>query len=460
MTISWPPVADDVIADAFDRALVTPGIVHFGTGRRFRSAIAPLVDRILRQGHREWGIIAVSQSDGPVHDALAASDGSYILAEAHGRILTRHSIGSISRLLHAQRDAAAVIAAIADPRIQLVTVSIGEPAYRRGASGGLNRNDPLVVREIAGQDVPVTPVGQIVAGLAARRAAGAEPLTILACDNLEQNHLMLASLIDELAVARDVQLADWIATNIRFPAVIGDRLLLENQTLGPNAGVADVAVERYAHWTFEDNLGAERAPLDAVGATFVPEVRPFLKARLRLLDGSLLLFGYAGLLRGHERLDHAVRDPEVVALLDAYMAEVVTVLPPLKGFDAEAYAAELKLRYANPAVTLPLMRLTRNGSVKLPRLIVPTIVDSFRLGLRADAAAAVIAAWMLHSTSADVIDPHAAFFQQTAAIAGDDWGRLVDLLCDYEPLFGSLGHKPLFRDSIVQSVHLLPGLAQ
>jgi mannitol-1-phosphate/altronate dehydrogenase len=442
----------------YDRAAVTPGIVHFGTGRRFRTAIAPLVDRILAHGHYEWGIIAVSQTGGPVYDALVANDAAYELAEAHGRVLTRRRIRAIDRILHARNDAAAVIAAIADPRIQLITVAIGPTAYRRSAHGGLDRDDELVRRELAGQQLPVTPVGQIVAGLAARRAAGAPPLTIMACDNLDQNNVILASLIDEMAVAHDVQLADWIATQVRFPAAIGDRLLLDHHAPGGDASVADVVAESYAHWVFEDNLGPERVGLNAIGATFVPEVRPFLKARLRLLDGSLLLLAYVGLLRGHARLDQAVCDPAVIALLDAYLAEVTAVLPPLKGFDSESYAAELKLRYANPAVTLPLARLARNGSVKLPRLIVPTILDSFRLGQRSETCAAIIAAWMLHSTSPDLVDPHSDYCSKAAAMVGDDWERLVSLLCDFEPLFGALGKKSLFRESVMHSVRLLPGL--
>lgn len=455
------PAAAAAAVDYY-RAAVTPGIVHFGTGRRFRTAIAPLVDRILAHGHHEWGIIAVSQSDGPVHDALAAQDATYVLTEAHGQVLTRRRIGAIDHLLRARTDAAAVIAAIADPRIQLITVAIGAAAYRRGAHGGLDRDDDVVRRELAGQPLPVTPVGQIVAGLAARRAAGAPPLTVLACDNLDQNNVILASLIDEFAVAQDVQLADWIATQIRFPAAIGDRLLLDHHKAesGCDTGIADVVVERYAHWVFEDNLGPERMALEAIGATFVPDVRPFMRARMRLLDGSLLLLAYVGLMRGHARLDQAVRDPAIIPLLDSYLAEVAAVLPPLKGFDPEAYTAELKLRYANPAVTLPLAQLARNGSVKLPRLIVPTILDSFRLGQRPETCAAIIAAWMLHSTSPDVVDPHSEHFADVSRTVADDWERLVEALCDFDPLFGALGKKPLFRECLARSVRLLPGLGQ
>jgi mannitol-1-phosphate/altronate dehydrogenase len=458
MDMSWQPALPAVLPCDYDRRTVTPGIVHFGTGRRFRTAIAPLVDRILAMGHLEWGIVAVSQSDGPIHQALAANDGSYVLVEAHGRMLTRRSIHAIHRLLHARRDGEAIVAAIADPRTQLITVAIGESAYRLIAAGPDGRHDVSAAAGATGQDLATDPIGQIVAGLAARRDAGSGGLTILACDNLDQNNVILASLIDEAAVAHDVSFADWIAAHIRFPAVFGDRFLIDNLPAASAIGGADVAVEPFAQWVLEDNLGPERAPLAAIGASFVAEARPFQKFRRRLLEGGLLLLALCGQLRGHERLDRAVADSDICMLLDSYFVETAGALPPLKGFDPERYCSELIRRFANPALNLQLAGLLCDGSVQIREIILPTIADALRLGRSAEPAAAVVAAWMLHCTSGDVEDPHAECLTAIARLAGADWHKLTALMCDYEPVFGNLGRKPPFREMIERAVRLLPGL--
>ena len=441
----------------YNRSSVQPGIVNFGTGRRFRVAVAPLVDRVLALGHWDCGIIAVSQSGGAVHRALLASGGLYQISERDGAHEAHHVIGSVLKVLDARHDHAAVIASIADPRISIITVTVSEAALGASPDGQPDRSNADIMRELAGASDPVTPVGQIVAGLAARRDAGWGGLTIMACDNVVGNHLRLASLVDAMAVAQDVQLADWIAMNCRFPGVFGDRLLVREKAAAGD--VAAVATEPFAHWVIEDNLGSERGALEDAGVALVRDVAPFLTMRQRLLDGGLLLLGCVGLLRGYVTLDQAYADPELAALFDGYIAEAALALPPIKGLDSERYVAQLKPRLANPSMCLPLAVCAQGGSLRLPISALATIVESMRVGRRADYAAALVAAWMVHCTSPDLVDPHAEALWTIANANGDNWPQLVDGFSGFAPVFGSVGQKPVFRDMITRAAGLLPGLS-
>lgn len=450
-------VAHGVAADAlaYDRASIRPGIVHFGTGQRFRATVAPLVDRVLAIGHWDCGIIAVSQSGGRVHAALKAADGCFMLTECDGLRRTGSQIRSILKVLDARRDHGEIIASIADPRIFLVTVTVSEAALSAA------EKQPAGVTDAAGDTVDAceeeaTPVAQLVAGLAARCASGQGGLTIMACDNGVGSNLRLASLIDAYAVARDIQLADWIAINCRFPAVYADRLLVGS--VADRDDVTAVATEPFVHWVIEDNLGSERGALEDAGVSLVLDVAPFLVMRQRLLDGGLLLLGCVGLLRGHQTLDQAYAEPELAALLDAYYAEAADALPPITGFDLDRYVAQIKPRMANPAMRLPLGVCAHEGSRRLGQGPLATIVALQREGRSAEIAAALVAAWMIHCTSPDLNDSHAESLWSRAARAGDDWPALVATLSDYAPIFGSVGQKPIFRDLITRSVRHIPGL--
>jgi fructuronate reductase len=445
-------------ASAAPCSVLQPGIVHFGTGRRFRGAVAPLIDRVRLYGHWDYGIIAVSQSDGPVFHALQASGGKYQIVERGGSEDDRAQVASIVGVLSARSDRQAVIRALADPRISLVTLTLGPDELHLTSDGRLNRDDPDIAREMAGCPDPVSPIGQLVAGLAARRAEGLGGVRIFNCDNAPGSNLAMASLVDEMAVERDVQLADWIAVHVRFPAVYGDRLVLDASDLEQNCP-SDIATESFIHWVVENDLGSEREALGDVGVSLVRDVRPFLVARERLLEGSLCLLGFAGLLQGYSQLDEVMADPKLHGLLDHYLAESSAVLPPVKGFDADRYLTDLKLRYANPALTMPLWRLAANGSRKMPVRVIPTIIDAMRQNAPADAPASTLSAWLIHCMSPDNRDDHAAHFWSLAEQAGDDWPLYVELACGFEPVFGSLGKNKQFQQLVTRSVRLLPGLA-
>jgi mannitol-1-phosphate/altronate dehydrogenase len=409
-------------------------------------------------GHTDYGIVAVSINESATFSALLASGGRFSLTEREGAAEEKREISAITSVFGARSDRAAIVAAIADPRTMIITLSVDAADLRLTADGKLDRADPDVVREMEGCADPITPIGQIVAGLGRRASAGFGGVTIFMCDNYPGSNLWVAGLVDAMAVERDVQLADWIAMNVRFPASYSDRLIIEQRD-SPCAELANVCVESFSHWVIEDNLGHERADLEDIGVVVVPDVRPFLVVRERLLEGGLCLAGFVGIAAGHNRLDDFQRDETLKPLLDRYLAETAALLPPVKGFDVDRYAVEVRQRFANSALTMPLWRLCANGSKKMPVRIIPTLLAAMRQNMPVDAVACVVAAWLVHCTSPENKDRYAAEFWEIAERAGDDWPRYVALACDFEPVFGSIGKNPQFRDMITRSVALLPGLA-
>ena len=100
---------------AYDRAAVTPGIVHLGVGAFHRAHQAAYVDDCLAAGETEWGIVGASLQSASTADALLPQDGLYTLAERGSSGEALRVIGSILSVLVAPQDPAALLDALTDP---------------------------------------------------------------------------------------------------------------------------------------------------------------------------------------------------------------------------------------------------------------------------------------------------------------------------------------------------------
>ena len=65
---------------------------------------------------------------------------------------------------------------------------------------------------------------RLVAGLVARRAAGAAALTILSCDNLPENGAVTRTVVQDFAALVDETLPDWIDSHVDFATSMVDRI--------------------------------------------------------------------------------------------------------------------------------------------------------------------------------------------------------------------------------------------
>src|SRR6516165_2333567 len=116
----------DIARPGYDRAAVTPGIVHLGIGAFHRAHQAAYVDDALSRGETGWGIVAASLRSPDTRDSLASQGSLYTLAVRSREGEALRVIGAISRIHVAPEDPAALLAAMADPRIRIVTLTVTE----------------------------------------------------------------------------------------------------------------------------------------------------------------------------------------------------------------------------------------------------------------------------------------------------------------------------------------------
>ena len=201
------------------RKQLRTGIVHFGPGAFHRAHQADYIDRLLHHDPR-WGIAAVSLRSAGTIDALKAQEGLYTLAildaETSFRTIAPHN------RFFGPADTTAVRRQLRDPNVGIVTSTVTEKGYCLASDGSLDFDHPDVVHDLANPQQPVSIVGWLALGLGERRADGVGLFTPICCDNMASNGRKLRQAVIDFARRLDVDLADWIAGEVRFPNTVVD----------------------------------------------------------------------------------------------------------------------------------------------------------------------------------------------------------------------------------------------
>ncbi len=398
--VSLLPAA--IARPGYDRAAQACGIVHFGIGAFHRAHQAVYTDDAMNGGDRNWGIVGVSLRSDDARGQLAPQAGLYTLTARGGRDDVR-LIGAVKQVLVAPEAPDAIVAAIASPATKIVSLTITEKGYQRGAEGGLDLAAPDLAGDLAGA-APRTIFGFIQRGLHRRRSLGLPGVTLVSCDNLAQNGAQLSALLEEFLERRDSGLRNWFRAECACPSSMVDRIVpavtgADRDLIAQSLGMRDeaaIVTEPFRQWIVEDKFAGPRPCWEAGGAEFVADVRPYETAKLRMLNGAHSALAYLGLARGYAFVHEAIADPELLALANVLMREEAAVsFSPAPGQDLNRYADALLARFANSGLPHKLAQIAMDGSQKIPQRWLETLAARQREGAVCPALLKALVAWVV-----------------------------------------------------------------
>jgi fructuronate reductase len=452
-------------------------LVHLGIGAFHRAHQA-----VYTQECGDWGSCGVSLRSPRVTGELAPQDCLYTLLVRDGTRSSPRVIGAVREVVYAGADPWAVAARIAGPDVSVVSLTVTEKGYRHDpATGQLRLGDPEIAADLAGRP-PRTVIGQLTAGLAARAAAGAGPVTVLCCDNLPSNGPTVRGLVQAYAQGYAARhgdaagLPDWIAAQVAFPATMVDRIVpsatdADRADVAALLGVRDlgaVVTEPFSQWVIEDRFAASRPAWEKAGAQLVSDVAPYEKVKLRMLNGAHSALAYLGGLAGHEYIAGAVADDVLAACAHRLMtcdAAPTVQAPP--GMETGAYAAQVIRRFGNTALRHRCAQVAMDGSQKLPQRLLGTVADRIAAGATPIWAGLAVAAWMRHvwTERTDdgrpfaVDDPMADLLRARLATAGvtpageaGETAGAVAALLGIREVFGELAESARLRELLTEHV--------
>ena len=464
-------LATNVKQPGYDRNQVRIGIVHLGIGAFHRAHQAVYTDSVLASGDNRWGILGVSLRSGDTKEAIEPQDGLYTVASRDGAGDSFRVIGSVAKVLVAPENPESVLAAMADPGVRIVSLTVTEKGYCYSpATASLDESHADIVHDLAEPAAPRSAIGFIVEALARRRANGTAPFTLLSCDNLPSNGETLKRVVTRFAELRDAGLGRYIGESIAFPSTMVDRIVpattdADRATTARATGLFDawpIMTEPFTQWVVEDHFPSGRPAWEKFGATFVDNVDAFELMKLRLLNGSHSTLAYLGYLAGHETVSDVMKAEGFSAFIETMMDEEITsTLPPLPGFDLNAYKAQLRERFRNPALRHRTWQIAMDGSQKLPQRLLNTIRQRLEQKKPFDRLALGVAGWMRYATGVDengkpidVRDPFAdQFKQRTTGKTSDD---LMNAYLGLDQIFGKdLPGNQEFRQTVGHALEKL-----
>ncbi|WP_410216346.1 mannitol dehydrogenase family protein [Paracoccus sp. (in: a-proteobacteria)] len=399
-----PSLPDQVAHPNYDRTGLRPGILHVGVGNFHRAHMAWYLDRLFETGRdHDWALkgAGVRPGDAAMRERLAAQDWLTTLVELDPKGLSARVLGSMVDFVAV--DPAETIAAMADPAIRIVSLTITEGGYYVDAkSDGFDAGHPDMIHDAANPDSPRSVFGMILAALRARRAADHPPFTILSCDNLPENGHVCARTVTGLAQMSDPDLARWVHESVAFPNSMVDCITpatsdRERALVRDRFGIEDAApvvCEPFRQWVLEDNFPLGRPALEEVGAEFVTDVGRHELMKLRILNGGHAAIAYASALLGHHFVHDAMADRQIADWLRALETrEIIPTLQPIPGVSYDDYLALILSRFGNPEIGDTIPRLCLDGSNRQPKFILPTLRDRLATGEPIDGLALELALW-------------------------------------------------------------------
>jgi fructuronate reductase len=432
-------------------------MVHLGVGNFHRAHQAWYTTH--SPDADQWGIAGFTGRRRDTADALAPQDGLYTLITRSAEGDTFERIGALSAV-HAAADHEAYLDYLSRAEVAMITITVTEAAYLRGADGHLDAGLDVVVADLeALRSDPRKPVAslpaRLVAGLVARRISDAAALTILSCDNLPENGAVTKTVVQDFAALLDKTLPSWIDSQVDFATSMVDRITPgttdEDRALVQQAcGYVDaypVATEPFSEWVISGGFPAGRPHWEEAGAAIVAEVEPFEQRKLWLLNGSHSMLAYAGSIREHSTIDEAIADPGCRSWVEMFWDEASRHLT-LPAADIAAYREALLARFSNPRAGDQLARIAADGSTKLAVRTVPTIRAERAAGRVPSGCATTIAAWVLHLRGLGApIKDSGAGPSQKAANSGDLPQAVPAVLDILEP---GLGSDKEFVDAVLR----------
>ncbi|QMU59082.1 MAG: mannitol dehydrogenase family protein [Boseongicola sp.] len=453
---------EDVLRPNYDRSELRAGILHIGLGNFHRGHQAWYQHRLLQMGHAtDWAIIGagVRSYDTEMRDKLLSQDYLTTLIELDPSGMSAEITGSMIDYVPIEDGNGALVTAMSDPAIRIVSLTVTEGGYFIAPdNGGLDTDHPDIIHDASNPNNPRTAFGAMISALRNRRDAGVLPFTCLSCDNLQNNGDVLHRAVVALARLSDPDLADWIEDTGAFPNSMVDCIVPatgpEEIELVRRFGIVDAAPvthESFRQWVIEDRFVDGRPDWDLVGATFTDSVHDYETMKLRILNGGHQVLANVGEILSISTIADCMQDADILSywkkVQRTEISRYVTSVPEMS---ADAYVELVESRFSNPAILDTTRRVAFDGSSRHTGFLLPVMRDALKAGGSIQGLSLVEALWarMCHGTREDGTmikpnDPNWDDLQQSAEHARHDPAAWLE----QRQFYGDLSESEVFKES-------------
>ncbi len=388
--------------EALILASARPKWLHIGAGNIFRALPAAMLQRLLNQGLWKSGVAVAECFDGEiVARAYRPFDNLSLLCALGGDGQVDMSVvGSVTESLRcdgeSEEDTARFFDILADPELQMVSLTITEKGY--AVVDGKGAALPQVDKDlVAPMKRARTAMGMLAAGMYGRFLAGGAPIALVSMDNCSRNgdKLRAALLYFAEGWREDGRVSKEFIRYLTNPACVSFPLtMVDKITPRPDERVAEllrkrefaddsvfrtdkgtytaafVNAEKPEYLVIEDNFPAGRPPLEKAGALFTGRDTVIKAERMKVctcLNPLHTALAVCGCLLGYQAINEEMKDDDLSLLVNRLVYdEMMPVVTDPGILSPAAFAKEvLTERFPNPFLPDTPQRIASDTSQKI-----------------------------------------------------------------------------------------------
>ncbi len=349
----------------------TEKVMQFGEGNFLRAFVDDFIDIANEKTGYNGKVVIVQPIAAGLTDVINGQDGLYTLylrGNDNGTTMNeKRLISAVSRCINPYQNWADVLDFAKSDTLEIIASNTTE--------AGIVYDPDSTFDQVP----PVSFPAKLTRVLYERFTAGKKGVVILSCELIDNNGKELLKCVNQYI--DDWKLSDefrtWINEENIFCSTLVDRIVpgrikdaAEAAALNEENGYIDNLTdvgEYFGVWIIEGPAKLEtRLPFKAAGVPVqvVPDVTPYKKRKVRILNGAHTGFVLGAYLAGFDIVRDCMNDDVVSGFMNKMLYEEVIPTLPLDRDDLMQFTAAVKDRFNNPFVNHELMSISLNSTSK------------------------------------------------------------------------------------------------
>jgi len=360
-------------------------VMQFGEGNFLRAFVDDFIDIANEKAGFNGKVALVQPIAQGLTELINKQEGLYTLylrgSQNGVKVDDKRVISCVSRCINPYEDWNSVLALARSRDLEIIVSNTTEAGIVHDAESAFD------------QTPPVSFPAKLTRVLYERFTAGQKGVAVLSCELIDNNGRELLrcvnQYIDDWGLSADFR--RWVNEENIFCSTLVDRIVpgrirdpKEAESLAAANGYEDPLTdvgEVFGIWVIEGPGELDdRLPFKKAGAPVmvVPDVTPYKKRKVRILNGAHTGFVLGAYLAGFDIVRECMHDQTVLGYMNQMLYDEVIPTLPLDRQDLMDFAAAVQDRFNNPFVNHELMSISLNSTSKWRARNMPTFLDYVR----------------------------------------------------------------------------------
>ena len=357
-------------------------VMQFGEGNFLRAFVDDFIDIANERAGFNGKVVLVQPIAQGLTELINQQEGLYTLylrgSEKGVKVDDKRVISAVSRCINPYGDWDKVLELARSTDLEIIVSNTTEAGIVHDTESTFD------------QTPPVSFPAKLTRVLYERFTAKQKGIVMLSCELIDNNGKELLKCVNQYI--DDWKLSDdfrrWVNEENIFCSTLVDRIVpgrirdpKEVEALAAANGYEDPLTdvgEVFGIWVIEGPDGLEdRLPFKKAGVPVivVPDVTPYKKRKVRILNGAHTGFVLGAYLAGYDIVRDCMHDETVLGYMNKMLYDEVIPTLPLDKKDLEDFARAVQDRFNNPFVNHELMSISLNSTSKWRARNMPTFLD-------------------------------------------------------------------------------------